>query len=111
MSQTYADMLAKVNEFHEKHEFSKKENNGHDMAYRILLTIEELGELAECFTKGKPQTEKAEELADILILILGHAIAMDVDLEAAFNNKMKEIMTRPAIRGDLGVRDTKYQQQ
>ncbi|MFL2944884.1 MAG: MazG nucleotide pyrophosphohydrolase domain-containing protein [Candidatus Poseidoniales archaeon] len=111
MSQTYADMLAKVNEFHEKHEFSKKENNGHDMAYRILLTIEELGELAECFTKGKPQTEKAEELADILILILGHAIAMDVDLEAAFNNKMKEIMTRPAIRGDLGVRVTKYQQQ
>ncbi len=81
------------------------------MAYRILLTIEELGELAECFTKGKPQTEKAEELADILILILGHAIAMDVDLEAAFNNKMKEIMTRPAIRGDLGVRVTKYQQQ
>ena len=111
MSQTYADMLAKVNEFHDKHEFSKKENNGHDMAYRILLTIEELGELAECFTKGKPQTEKAEELADILILILGHAIAMDVDLEAAFNNKMKEIMTRPAIRGDLGVRVTKYQQQ
>ncbi len=111
MSQTYADMLAKVNEFHEKHEFSKKENNGHDMAYRILLTIEELGELAECFTKGKPQTEKAEELADILILILGHAIAMDIDLEAAFNNKMKEIMTRPAIRGDLGVRVTKYQQQ
>jgi NTP pyrophosphatase (non-canonical NTP hydrolase) len=111
MSQTYADMLAKVNEFHEKHEFSKKENNGHDMAYRILLTIEELGELAECFTKGKPQTEKAEELADILILILGHAIAMDVDLETAFNNKMKEIMTRPAIRGDLGVRVTKYQQQ
>ena len=111
MSQTYADMLAKVNEFHEKHEFSKKENNGHDMAYRILLTIEELGELAECFTKGKPQTEKAKELADILILILGHAIAMDVDLEAAFNNKMKEIMTRPAIRGDLGVRVTKYQQQ
>jgi len=110
MSQTYADMLAKVNEFHEKHEFSKKENNGHDMAYRILLTIEELGELAECFTKGKPQTEKADELADIFILILGHAIAMDVDLEAAFNNKMKEIMTRPAIRGDLGVRVTRYQQ-
>ena len=63
MSQTYADMLAKVNEFHEKHEFSKKENNGHDMAYRILLTIEELGELAECFTKGKPHSEKAFSLS------------------------------------------------
>lgn len=111
MSQTYADMLAMVKEFHDKHEFSKKENNGHDMAYRILLTIEELGELAECFTKGKPQSEKAEELADILILTLGHAIAMNVDLEAAFNHKMKEIMTRPAIRGELGIRVTKYQQE
>ena len=111
MSQTYAEMLAKVKEFHDKHEFSKKKNNGHDMAYRILLTIEELGELAECFTKGKPQSEKAEELADILILTIGHAIAMDVDLEASFNDKMKEIMTRPAIRGELGIRVTKYKQK
>jgi len=50
-------------------------------------------------------------LADILILILGHAIAMDVDLEAAFDLKMKEIMKRPAIRGDLGIRVTKYNQE
>lgn len=111
MSQTYADMLSQVKDFHDKHEFSKKENNGHDMAYRILLTIEELGELAECFTKGKPHSEKAEELADILILTIGHAIAMDVDLESAFNEKMKEIMTRPAIKGEFGIRVTKYQQQ
>ena len=111
MSQTYADMLSQVKDFHDKHEFSKKENNGHDMAYRILLTIEELGELAECFTKGKPHSDKAEELADILILTIGHAIAMDVDLEAAFNEKMKEIMTRPAIKGEFGIRVTKYQQQ
>ena len=104
-------MLSQVKEFHDTQEFSKKENNGHDMAYRILLTIEELGELAECFTKGKPHSEKAEELADILILTIGHAIAMDVDLEAAFNEKMKEIMTRPAIKGEFGIRVTKYQQQ
>ena len=32
------------------------------MAYRILLTVEELGELSECFTKGKSDSEKAEEL-------------------------------------------------
>ena len=63
MSQTYSDMLAKVQEFHDKHEFSNKKYRGHDMSYRILLTIEELGELAECFTKGKPDEEKAEELA------------------------------------------------
>jgi len=76
----------------------------------FYFTIEELGELAECFTKGKPNEEKAEELADILILILGHAIAMNVDLEYAFNKKMKEIMKRPAIMGDLGIRVTNYKQ-
>ena len=80
MSQTFTQMLEKVEKFHKKHDFANKENNGHDMSYRILLTIEELGELAECFTKGKSDEEKAEELADILILIFGHSIAMDVDL-------------------------------
>mgnify|MGYP001323322016 FL=1 len=108
MSQTFTQMLEKVEEFHNKHDFASKENNGHDMSYRILLTIEELGELAECFTKGKPKHEKAEELADILILIFGHSIAMDVDLEEAFNKKMETIMKRPAIKGDLGVRVTEY---
>ena len=78
------------------------------MAYRILLTIEELGELAECFTKGKSKNEKAEELADILILTLGHSIAMDIDLESAFDKKMDEIMRRSAIRGDFGIRVTDY---
>jgi NTP pyrophosphatase (non-canonical NTP hydrolase) len=108
MNQTYANMLSKVKEFHDKHEFSKKENNGHDMSYRILLTIEELGELSECFTKGKTDSEKAEELADLLILIIGHAIAMKVNLETAFDKKMKKIMKRPAIMGDLGIRVTDY---
>tara|TARA_Y100001960_G_scaffold318493_1_gene388376 strand:+ start:124 stop:456 length:333 start_codon:yes stop_codon:yes gene_type:complete len=110
MGQTYSDMLAKVKEFHDKHQFSKKEYRGHDMSYRILLTIEELGELAECFTKGKSDEEKAEELADLLILIIGHSVAMDVDLESAFDKKMEEIMKRPAIMGDLGIRVTNYEQ-
>ncbi len=108
MSQTFTQMLKRVKKFHEKHDFANKENNGHDMSYRIMLTVEELGELAECFTKGKSKREKAEELADILILIFGHSIAMDVDLEEAFNKKMKIIMERPAIRGDFGIRVTEY---
>ncbi|HJO28569.1 MAG: nucleoside triphosphate pyrophosphohydrolase family protein [Candidatus Poseidoniia archaeon] len=107
MSQSFAQMLGRVRTFHEKHEFA--ENNGHDMAYRLLLTMEELGELAECITKGKPQSERAEELADLLILTLGHAIAMDLDLEAAFDAKLEEVMQRPAIQGDLGVRVTRYE--
>ena len=111
MSQTFTQMLEKVNEFHKKHDFSSDENNGHDMSYRILLTMEELGELAECFTKGKSKNEKAEELADILILIFGHAIAMDVDLEKAFNDKKEIIIKRPAIKGDFGIRVTEYERE
>jgi NTP pyrophosphatase (non-canonical NTP hydrolase) len=109
MSQSFAQMIAGVRAFHEKHDFAG--NNGHDMAYRLLLMMEEVGELAECITKGKPQAERAEELADLLILTLGHAIAMDVDLEAAFDAKLAEVMQRPAIWGDLGVRVTRYEPQ
>ena len=111
MSQSFAQMLEKVEDFHKKLNFASEENNGHDMSYRILLTIEELGELAECFTKGKSKAEKAEELADILILIFGHAIAMDVNLEEAFNKKMEIIMKRPAIKGDFGIRVTDYEKK
>ena len=106
MSQSFAQMLNRVHAFHEKYKFA--ENNGHDMAYRLLLTMEEVGELAECITKGKPRADRAEELADLLILTLGHAIAMDLDLEAAFDAKLEEVMQRPAIEGDLGVRVTNY---
>ena len=45
-----------------------------------------------------------------MILIIGHSIEMDVDLEEAFDNKMEEIMKRPAIMGDLGIRVTNYEQ-
>ena len=44
MSQSFAQMLNRVRAFHEKYKFA--ENNGHDMAYRLLLTMEEVGELA-----------------------------------------------------------------
>lgn len=111
MGQTYSEMLAKVQKFHDKHSFHQKKYRGHDMAYRILLTMEELGEFAECFTKGKPDSEKAEELADLLILIIGHAIAMKVDLETAFNKKMDKIMKRPAIMGEFGIRVTEYKSE
>ena len=110
MSQTYSQMLAKVQKFHDKHDFSNPKYRGHDMSYRILLTMEELGELAECFTKGKSDSKKSEELADLLILIIGHSIAMNVDLEEAFNEKIGKIMNRKAIMGDFGIRVTDYKQ-
>ena len=87
-----------------------QKNNGHDMAYRIALTMEELGEFSSAITKGKPPEEAAEELADLLILILGHSLAMEVDLEMEFHRKMDKIMKRDAKMGNLGIRVTDYKE-
>ncbi|MAV95373.1 MAG: pyrophosphatase [Euryarchaeota archaeon] len=105
---SWLTMMRRVATFHHKHEFSSEDNNGHDMGYRVALTIEELGELSAAITKGKPPHEAAEELADLLILILGHSLAMKVDLESQFHMKMDKIMTRKARRGNLGIRVTEY---
>ena len=99
-------MMQKVAIFHDKHDFAGQ--NGHDMGYRLALTIEELGELAAAVTKGKPIEECAEEMADVLILLMGHSLAMEVDLKAAFEKKYERIMQRTALQGRMGVRVTEY---
>ena len=99
-------MMKKVAAFHAKHDFAGQ--NGHDMGYRLALTIEELGELAAAVTKGKPLEECAEEMADVLILLMGHSLAMELDLKAAFEKKYTRIMQREALQGRLGVRVTEY---
>ena len=98
-------MMKKVAAFHHKHDFAGQ--NGHDMGYRMALTIEELGELAAAIT-GKPIEECAEEMADVLILLMGHSLAMEIDLKAAFEKKYARIMQREALQGRLGVRVTEY---
>lgn len=105
---SWTTMMARVAKFHHKHNFADIENHGHDMGFRIALTVEELGELSAAITKGKPDEEAAEELADLLILILGHSLAMNVDLEYEFHSKMNQIMKRKALTGKLGIRVTDY---
>jgi NTP pyrophosphatase (non-canonical NTP hydrolase) len=102
----WEEMMKKVAAFHHKHDFANK--NGHDMGYRIALTVEELGELSAAITKGKPIEECAEEMADILILLMGHSIAMEIDLKSAFEKKYQRIMKREALTGRLGIRVTEY---
>jgi len=102
----WENMMKKVASFHHKHDFAG--NNGHDMGYRIALTVEELGELAAAVTKGKPLAACAEEMADVLILLMGHSLAMEIDLKAAFETKFERIMQRQALQGRLGVRVTEY---
>ena len=59
-------MMHQVASFHSKFDFNNPENRGHDMGYRIALTVEELGEFASAITKEKPPEEAAEELACLL---------------------------------------------
>ncbi len=96
-------MLAAVQAFHDKHRF--RETGGEEMAYRVALMAEELGEISSCVTKGKSKTALAEEIADLLILILGTGIAQDIDLNQAFWDKMEKLMQRESkmINGRIRV--------
>ena len=105
---SWLTMMSRVANFHQKHHFSSDDNHGHDMGFRIALTVEELGELSAAITKGKPEEEASEELADLLILILGHSLAMEVDLEREFHKKMDKVMTRKDRKEKLGIRVTEY---
>ena len=89
---SYRDMLAAVQAFHDKHQFS--ERGGEEMTYRMALMAEELGEMAACVTKGKAKEELAEECADLLILLIGTGIAGGFDLNKAFWGKMDRLMER-----------------
>ena len=100
---SYQDMLNAVQAFHDKHAF--KNTGGEELAYRVALMAEELGEISNCITKGKDKTELAEEVADLFILLIGTAIAADFDLNNAFWNKMDKIMQRESkmVNGRIRV--------
>ena len=104
---SYQDMLAAVQAFHDKHRF--RDTGGEEMLYRIALMSEELGEIAECVTKGKTKEQLAEECADLMILLVGTAIAADFDLRQAFWDKMEKIQSRQSrmINGRIRVSEFK----
>ncbi|MDJ0806042.1 MAG: nucleoside triphosphate pyrophosphohydrolase family protein [Gammaproteobacteria bacterium] len=100
---SYTAMLSAVSDFHTKHRF--KERGGEEMTYRISLMSEELGEISSCVTKGKSKEALAEEVADLLILVMGTAIAQDFDLNTAFWNKMEKLNQRQSrmVNGRIRV--------
>ena len=104
---SYQQMLAAVQAFHDKHRF--RETGGEEMTYRVALMAEELGEIAECVTKGKPREKLAEEVADLFILLIGTAIAQGFDLKQAFWDKMNKIQSRQSrmINGRIRVSEFK----
>lgn len=100
-------MLDEVRVFHEKHQFSQ--TGGEDMAYRVALMAEELGEISACVTKGKPTEMLAEECADLMILLLGNAISKDFDLNQAFWEKMEKISKRNSRMIDGRIRVSNFE--
>jgi NTP pyrophosphatase (non-canonical NTP hydrolase) len=104
---SYQDMLATVQAFHDKHRF--RETGGEELAYRVALMTEELGEISACVTKGKSKESLAEECADLFILLLGTAIAADFDLKQAFWGKMQKVQSRESrmINGRIRVSEFK----
>jgi NTP pyrophosphatase (non-canonical NTP hydrolase) len=102
---SYQAMLAAVQAFHDKHDF--KSTGGEELAYRVALMSEELGEISSCVTKGKDNAKLAEECADLLILLVGTAIAAGFDLNAAFWSKMQTLGQRESrmINGRIRVSD------
>jgi NTP pyrophosphatase (non-canonical NTP hydrolase) len=103
MKDSYQEMLTAVQAFHDKHRF--RETGGEEMTYRIALMAEELGEISSCVTKGKSGEALAEELADLLILVIGTAIAQDLDLNQAFWEKMQKLDKRSSrmVNGRIRV--------
>lgn len=102
-SDSYQQMLAAVQSFHDKHRF--RETGGEEMTYRVALMAEELGEISSCVTKGKSKQALAEEVADLMILVMGTAIAQNFDLNQAFWEKMEKLDKRDArmVNGRIRV--------
>lgn len=103
---SYADMLAAVQAFHDKHDF--RNTGGEELKYRVALMAEELGEISACVTKGKAREELAEECADLFILLMGTAIAADFDLKQHFWDKMEKIMQRESRMVDGHIRVSEF---
>jgi NTP pyrophosphatase (non-canonical NTP hydrolase) len=99
-------MTAAVQAFHDKHRF--RETGGEELTYRVALMAEELGEISSCVTKGKSKGSLSEEVADLLILLLGTGIAADFDLNQAFWDKMKKLMQRESRMVDGRIRVSEF---
>ena len=103
---SYTDMLAAVQAFHDKHDF--RNTGGEELVYRVALMAEELGEISACVTKGKATDKLAEECADLLILLFGTAISADFDLNKAFWHKMEKLARRDSRMIDGRIRVSEF---
>ena len=105
-SDSWLHMMEAVQAFHDKHDF--KNTGGEDLKYRVALMAEELGEISSCVTKGKSTEQLSEEVADLLILVMGTAIAADFNLNSSFWEKMSKLMKRESRMVDGHIRVSEF---
>lgn len=105
-SDSWQSMMQAVQAFHDKHDF--KNTGGEELNYRVALMAEELGEISSCVTKGKSKHLLSEEVADLLILIMGTGIAAEFDLNQAFWEKMDKLMARESRMVNGRVRVSEF---
>lgn len=86
------EMLEAIREFHILKGFEIGTESQSTMLYRMNLIIEEVGEISQCLTKGKGSL--SEEHADLMILLLGNCLTMNIDIVDAFWSKLNVIMSR-----------------
>jgi NTP pyrophosphatase (non-canonical NTP hydrolase) len=107
-SDSWSAMMAAVQAFHDKH--ALRERGGEELVYRVALMAEELGEISACVSKGRSRELLAEELADLLILLMGTELAAGLDLNAAFWAKMDRLMQRESRMVDGRVRVSEFRE-
>ena len=92
-SDSLNEMLDAIRQFHMLKGFEIGTESQSTMLYRLNLLIEEVGEISQCLTKGKGNL--SEEHADLLILLLGNCLTMNIDIVDAFWRKFNIIINRP----------------
>lgn len=75
--------------------------SGHVIKLRYRLITEELGELMEAFYT-RNTTSAVKELADLLYVVLGTAVAMGIDIEPIFAEVHRSNMTKIGGHMDSG---------
>jgi hypothetical protein len=99
----YDSVLRSIRKLNKKQRL--KEFSGEKKTSRFSLTAEELSEVSACVTKGKGKLAPAEELADLLILLLGTGVAQDIVFNSGFWEKLEVLEKRKSrmVNGRIGV--------
>lgn len=82
--ETLDGVLARVDELHSAKGFPR--GSDVDLLHRVALLVEEVGEVSAAVTKGTG--EVLAEHADVLIVLLGTAVSLNLDLARAAHAKL-----------------------